>query len=96
MPNPSGQDWLQYQPRLQSPKKQGKTRERIKEWCDHLLYLGFDTAVDEHGKGIGAGTRTIYTAELPTAWAKSRCLPPDPIPYDRGDASVWKLLFGKE
>ena len=97
VPNPSGEDWIRYEPRLQSPAS-GKSsiRHRVKEWCGHLLYIGFDAAVSKDGKAVGGGTRTIYTAELPTFWAKSRCLPPEPIPYDRGDASVWKLLFGKE
>jgi hypothetical protein len=91
VPNPGGEDWLQYQPRLQSPPKQGKIRERVKEWCDHLLYIGFDVAV-EGGKGKGGGTRTIHPMELPTHWAKSRLLS-DPIEYSKGSSDIWRQLL---
>lgn len=95
VPNPAGEDWLQYQPRLQSPPKYGKTRERVKEWCDHLLYIGFDVSVNRDGKGTGGGSRTIYTAETPTAWAKSRSLPETPIIYEKGSADIWRQMFDK-
>lgn len=96
VPNPNGEDWIRYEPRLQSPAS-GKSsiRHRVKEWCDHLLFVGFDTAVNKDGKGIGGGTRTIYPTELPSWWAKSRLLS-DPIVYERGSAQLWKLLLGKE
>jgi len=92
VPNPSGEDFLQYQPRLQSPPKQGKLRERVKEWCDHLFRVEFDKFVGKDGKAQGSGTRTIHVAELPTHWAKSRCLDQS-IPYVRGDAELWRQLF---
>jgi hypothetical protein len=95
VPNPSGEDFLQYQPRLQSPPKLGKIRERVREWCDHLFFIGWDRFVNTDGKAQGTGTRTIYPRELPTHWAKSRCLA-DPMPYHHGDPSLWQLLLGKE
>ena len=91
VPNPGGEDWIRYEPRLQA-SKQGSIRHRVKEWCDHLLYLGFDQIVNTDGKATGSGTRTIYPAERPTHWAKSRLLS-DPVPYPRGDDTIWKLLF---
>jgi hypothetical protein len=94
VPNPAGEDFLQWQPRLQSPPKQGKLRERVKEWCDHLFYIGWDRYVDKEGKATGSGTRTIYPCELPTHWAKSRVLD-SVVPYHRGDAELWRQLFGK-
>jgi hypothetical protein len=94
VPNPGGEDWLQYQPRLQSPPKQGKVREKVKEWADHLLYISFDVAV-EKGKGTGGGTRTIYPSELPSHLAKSRCIA-DPIFYEKDSAELWNQLFNKE
>jgi hypothetical protein len=94
VPNPAGEDFLQWQPRLQSPAKQGKLRERVKEWCDHLLYIGWDRFVDDSGKASGSGSRTIYPIEMPTHWAKSRVLD-EPIEYLRGDAEVWRKLFGE-
>lgn len=73
VPNPAGDDWLRYEPRLQSPNS-GKSsiRLRIREWADHVLFYGYDVAVTKEGKGKGSGTRTIYPAELPHCMAKSR------------------------
>lgn len=95
VPNPSGEDWIRYEPRLQSPSS-GKSsiRHRCKEWADHLIFVGYDQVVSKDGKADGAGTRTIYPVEMPTHWAKSRSLS-DPIPYDRGSAQLWKQLFGR-
>ena len=72
VPNPNGEDWIRYEPRLQSPNSgKASIRHRLKEWCDHVLFLGYDVAVDD-GKAKGSGTRTLYTAERPTFMAKSR------------------------
>jgi len=95
VPNPAGDDWLQYQPRLQSPPKVGKVRERVKEWCDHMFYLGFDTAIF-NGKAQGSGTRTIYTTERPAYWAKSRRLDGTPIVFEKGKSTLWQKLFNLE
>lgn len=96
VPNPSGEDWIRYEPRLQSPPSgKGSIRHRVKEWCDHLLFIGFDVHVDSDGKGQGSGTRTIYPVEYPTHWAKSRELA-EPIPYHRGDAELWRQLFQRK
>ncbi len=93
VPNPAGEDWIRFEPRLQSPAS-GKSsiRHRVKEWCDHLLFVGFDTFVTNEGKAQGSGTRTIYPTELPTHWAKSRCLA-SPIPYEEGSGEIWKQLL---
>ena len=95
VPNPQGEDWIRYEPRLQSPAS-GKSsiRHRIKEWCDHLIYVGYDTSVDKEGKAKGGGSRTIYPTERPTHWAKSRTLS-SPIIYQDGDAELWKQLLKK-
>lgn len=94
VPNPTGSDWIRYEPRLQSPASgKSSVRHRVKEWCDHMMFIGFDVHVTEAGKGIGAGGRTIYPTEMPTHLAKSRCLS-SPIPYQRGSADLWKQLFG--
>lgn len=94
VPNPFGEDFLRYEPRLQT-LKDGKNsiRARVKEWTDHLLFVGFDVFVNESGKGQGSGTRTIYPIEMPTHMAKTRCLA-EPIPYQRGSAELWVKLFG--
>ncbi|NLG35790.1 MAG: ATP-binding protein [Lentisphaerae bacterium] len=73
VPNPAGDDWLRYEPRLQSPTSgKASIRLRVREWADHVLFLGYDVAVNADGKGIGSGTRTVYPAELPHCMAKSR------------------------
>lgn len=73
VPNPAGEDWIRYEPRLQAPNSgKASIRLRAKEWADHVLYIGYDVAVGKDGKGQGSGTRTMYTAELPHCMAKSR------------------------
>lgn len=93
-PNPSGEDWLRYEARLQNPPSgKNSIRSRVKEWCDHQLFIGYDVIVED-GKGVGGGTRTIYPNEMPTCIAKSRTLT-SPIPYQRGSSELWKQLFAK-
>lgn len=92
VPNPDGEDYRCYQPGLQQPPKQGRIRDRVKNWCDHLLFVNYDTVVVE-GKAKGSGSRTIYPQEMPTFWAKSRTLR-NPIPYAEGSTEVWDTLFG--
>lgn len=78
-PNPMGEDWLRWEPRLQSPNSgKASIRLRVREWADHLLWYGYDVAVKD-GKGMGSGTRTIYPCELPHCMAKSRTLQ-EPVP----------------
>lgn len=95
VPNPAGEDWLRYEPRLQSPNSgKASIRLRVREWADHVLFLGYDVDVGKDGKGRGAGTRTIYTAELPHCMAKSRTMQ-TPVPLVHGqEAAFWATLFG--
>ena len=96
VPNPTGDDFIRFEPRLQSPPSgKGSIRHRVKEWGDHLLFIGYDTYVNKDGKASGSGTRTIYPVEMPAFWAKSRCLS-DPLPYIQGDAAIWETLFKTE
>ena len=94
VPNPIGEDWIRYEPRLQSPSS-GKSsiRLRCREWADHVLFLGYDMDVNKEGKATGHGSRTIYPQELPSFMAKSRTLV-DPLPLTRLDGTLWKLLIG--
>jgi hypothetical protein len=91
VPNPAGENYLQYQPRLQSPPKAGKLRERVREWADDLCYIGWDLIVTKDGKAQGSGSRTIYPIQLPSHWAKSRTLS-EPIPYIDNDPELWRQL----
>jgi hypothetical protein len=95
VPNPSGEDWLRYEPRLQSPASgKASIRLRVREWADHVLFIGYDVAVNKDGKGQGSGTRTLYTAELPHCMAKSRSTN-EQIPVDGDGAVVWDKIIGQ-
>ncbi len=73
VPNPAGADWIRYEPRLQNPSSgKASIRLRAKEWADHVLFVGYDVAVDENKKAQGQGSRTLYASELPFCMAKSR------------------------
>ena len=98
VPNPTGDDWLQYQPRLMGGTKKGEcsNRERTFEWCDHALYVGYDV-VSTDGKGKGSGTRTIYTSEDAAHKAKVRGIDGtlDPMAFEHNkDGAVWPLILG--
>ena len=91
VPNPAGEDWLRYEPRLQSPNSgKASIRLRVREWADHVLFIGYDVSVDKDGKGSGAGTRTLYPCELPHCMAKSRTCG-QPIAVTGGD--VWGQII---
>lgn len=97
VPNPAGDDWLRYEPRLQT-QTSGKAsiRLRMREWADHVLFVGYDVDVKD-GKGRGAGTRTVYPSELPFCMAKSRTLMepvPLPVGFDADTSGFWLSLFG--
>ena len=95
VPNPGGENWIRFEPRLQSPPSgKNSIRHRLKEWTDHLLFVGYDVLAKTDGKETGSGTRAIYPSELPTHWAKSRTLS-SPIVYERGSCDLWNLLLEK-
>ena len=89
VPNPAGEDWLRYEPRLQSPNSgKASIRLRVREWADHVLFVGYDVSVGKDGKGRGAGTRTLYSAEVPHCMAKSRTTQ-ETIPLGDDGEAVW-------
>ncbi len=93
VPNPAGEDWLRYEPRLQAPNSgKASIRLRVREWADHVLFIGYDVAVDKDGKGQGVGYRTLYRSELPHCMAKSRT-GSEPLPVDGGD--IWSQVIGE-
>lgn len=91
VPNPAGEDFIRYEPRLQNSDR-GNIRAKVKEWADHLLFIGYDIFAKD-GKAKGTATRTIYPVEMPTHMAKSRSLQA-PIVYERGSAALWQEIFG--
>lgn len=93
VPNPAGEDFIRWEPHLYSGDKKGRgsIRERVKQWADHVVFIGYDIYVKD-GKGQGSGTRTLYTAELPTHIAKSRTEQLS-MPFDLQDpGAVWTRL----
>lgn len=92
-PNPAGEDYPRWEPLLYAGDKKGRgsIRARVKNWTDHLLFIGYDVHVED-GKGRGSGTRSIYTEELPTHIAKSRewC---GMLPFEEKDpGAIWRKL----
>jgi len=95
VPNPEGEDFIRYEPRLSDPTSgKNSIRLKVREWCDHLLRIGYDITTDD-GKARGSGSRTIYAAEMPHFMAKSRTLS-NPIEFtNKNDDTLWKQLFKK-
>lgn len=95
VPNPTGEDFIRYEPHLQAPKSgKGSIRERVFQWVDHVLFVSYDVTTDKGGKGVGAGTRTIWPIERPDHRAKSRLLT-EPLVYgNANDGAIWPLLLG--
>jgi hypothetical protein len=92
-PNPMGEDFKRYQPRLQSSDK-ANVMAATKEWADHVFFVCYDTAVKD-GKAKGEGTRTIYCTESPSRIAKVRALADSPLPFSRGSRELWDRIAGK-
>ncbi len=94
VPNPSGEDWLRYEPRLQSPSSgKNSIRLRVREWADHVLFLGFDLGDVRDGKmAAGFNGRTLYPVELPHCMAKSRtCAAAQSV--RKNDPTVWSEII---
>ena len=94
VPNPTGDDFIRYEPHLQSPKSgKNSIRNRVIQWSDHVLFIGYDV-VTEDGKGKGGGTRTIYTSEMPSHIAKSRRVSVAQPFTGPEDGSIWGHIIG--
>jgi hypothetical protein len=92
--NPQGEDFARYEPRLQSPNSgKNSVRLRVREWVDHLFFLGWDLNVSKTGKASGKGTRTLYPSAQPFCMAKSRTLPPESFEIAADSGALWNRLF---
>lgn len=95
VPNPTGDDFLRFEPRLQHPASgKSSVRSKAKEWADHLLYIGYDLVVDSDGVAQGSGSRTIYVREKPFCMAKSRTLR-DNIVFEESSSELWETMFAE-
>lgn len=94
VPNPQGENYLQYQPQFQQPPKTGRLRDRIKQWCDHLLYIEYERSVKD-GKAVVTSRRLIQPEEQGHFWAKSRTLR-SPVQFVEGDDTLWQNLLPQE
>lgn len=93
-PNPEGEDYLRYEPALQQPPKEGRIRDRVVSWCDHVFFLQLDKFVKDN-KAQGGGSRTVYPQGRPTFVAKSRSVE-KAIPFSsKTDGSLWAAVFTK-
>ncbi len=97
VPSAVSEDYLEYQPRLQSPPKMGKTRERVFEWANHFFRIDRDRSVS-NCHAATSDVRTIYTVGTSTFWAKHRSMAgreiPDCIKYPQGGDELWTRMFG--
>jgi GTPase SAR1 family protein len=102
VPNPAGLDWIRWEPKMQDSRG-SSIRLRAKEWSDHCLFFGYDVRVDDQGnkrarsgKGKGAGSRVIYTAERPHFMAKSRTTSETIVIGDPGTGGEsWSAIINK-
>ncbi len=94
VPNPAGENWLRYEPRLQQTKNGAASiRLRLKEWADHVLFIGYEVNV-EKGKASG-GNRWIWPQEQPFCMAKSRSLA-GKLALGKYDTDIWAYIFGEK
>lgn len=92
--NPSGQNYIRFEPRLRSSKKgENSIRLKIKEWADFVGFLSYDIAVGKDKKAQGSGTRTLHLSEMPWFMAKNRGCQ-GPISIEEGkEADVWAEII---
>jgi hypothetical protein len=80
--NPRGEDFDRYEPRLQNPPSgKASIRLRVKEWADHVIFLGHEITVDDKTGKVarGSGTKVLYFSESPYQLAKSRGMKGDRV-----------------
>ena len=97
VPSAESDDYLEWQPRLQSPSKTAKLRERVFEWCSHFFRIDHDRMVSD-GKAMTGDSRSIHTVRTTTAWAKHRAMAsgatfPETIPFSKDSIELWLHMF---
>lgn len=71
---PDNPEYTKYCLKVTAPNKQAEaSREKMKEWCDCMLFCHYDITVDGNkGKTVGESKRVIYTTSSPAWEAKNR------------------------
>ena len=96
VPNPDGENFIAYAPRLQPGSNKGAAsiRNAVFEWADTVAYIAFDAAVKD-GKAVGSGTRTIYFEKRPKWLAKHRGERIAPMAWNNpeNDGGFWKAVL---
>lgn len=78
--NPTGDNYDRYQAKV-SKEISALTRE----WCDAVLFAGFETFTNKDGaknKAVSSGRRIVYTTQNPAWDAKNRYSMPERLPLD--------------
>lgn len=63
------------------------TQPIVEDWADAIFFAKYTTTVVTRGertRGIGDGSRSIYTSERPAWKAKNRWGLPEQLPYEKG------------
>lgn len=93
--NPDASNYVRHEPRLiDDEKSKLSNMNQYVQFLDHLLFIDLDKNVNR-GKVAGSGSRTIYLDTSPSRLSKTRSLPTDPIPFDRGQTGIWGMLGAK-
>jgi Cdc6-like AAA superfamily ATPase len=95
--NPDGHNYIRFEPRLyHNPRKPTQSiMLRLKESCDHMLFIKYDVSADKAGKATGKGTRAVYCQERPAFMAKSRSLNQFEYPYTKNQDPILHHIFGE-
>jgi hypothetical protein len=98
--NPGGMNYLRFEPRLRTSKRgENSIRFKVKEWCDFVARVEYDSVVGSDSKKVdfkkatGCGTRTMYLSEMPHFMAKNRgCA--GPIEIIKGkESKIWDEIL---
>ncbi len=92
-------EYTMYQPKVSAPGKQAEeTKEKLKQWCDMLLFARFETIVSrKDGKAVGGEVRRLIETQHTSFWeAKCRDDLPAQLTMDNADALAAALAYADE
>ncbi len=89
MSPPDLPEYTMYQPKVSAPGKQAEeAKEKLKQWCDMLLFARFETSVNNKtGKAVGGEVLRRIETQHTSHWeAKCRGALPPQLTIDNADA----------